>query len=91
MKKIYFGMLQRIYVCIILVLSVTMAFAQSRTITGRVTDPANGTGISGVSVTAKGSTAGAVTNADGSLAYKYLPVHRLLFFLPLAMENGNYN
>lgn len=80
MKKIYFGMLQRIYVCIILVLSVTVAFAQSRTITGRVTDPANGTGISGVSVTAKGSTAGAVTNADGSFSLQVPPGTQAIVF-----------
>jgi TonB-linked SusC/RagA family outer membrane protein len=41
-------------------------FAQTRSITGRVTDPASGSGIAGVSVTVKGGTAGTTTGSDGS-------------------------
>jgi TonB-linked SusC/RagA family outer membrane protein len=42
------------------------AFAQSRTITGKVTDPSTGAGVSNVSVLVKGTTVGVTTDADGS-------------------------
>src|SRR3954471_25037489 len=41
------------------------SFSQNKEITGRVTDPRDGSGIGGVSVAAKGSSAGTSTNADG--------------------------
>lgn len=40
--------------------------AQSRTITGRITDQATGQGLPGVTVLAKGTTVGTSTNADGT-------------------------
>ncbi|RYZ49902.1 MAG: SusC/RagA family TonB-linked outer membrane protein, partial [Chitinophagaceae bacterium] len=42
-----------------------VAFAQTRTITGRVTDE-KGTGLSGASVLARGTNVGVATGADGS-------------------------
>ncbi|WP_266366486.1 SusC/RagA family TonB-linked outer membrane protein [Tellurirhabdus rosea] len=42
------------------------AFAQQRTLTGRVTDRANGGALPGVSVSIKSTTRGTVTGADGS-------------------------
>jgi iron complex outermembrane receptor protein len=42
------------------------AFAQEKTITGKVTDPKDGSPMAGVSVTAKGSSAGTQTKADGT-------------------------
>ncbi|HET6765935.1 MAG TPA: SusC/RagA family TonB-linked outer membrane protein, partial [Chitinophagaceae bacterium] len=42
------------------------AFSQEKTITGKVTDPKDGSPMSGVSVTAKGSAAGTSTRADGT-------------------------
>ncbi|QJX45800.1 TonB-dependent receptor [Hymenobacter taeanensis] len=47
-------------------LSVAQVFAQTRTISGRVTDRATGEGLPGVTVLVKGSTAGVSTNSDGS-------------------------
>jgi TonB-dependent starch-binding outer membrane protein SusC len=44
------------------------SFAQNRTITGKVTDSKDGSGIAGVSVTAKGSSAGTTTSSDGSFS-----------------------
>jgi hypothetical protein len=58
MKKVYFGSVQRICACTLLVLLSVFAFAQSRTITGKVTDPATGAGVSNVSVLVKGTTVG---------------------------------
>ena len=42
------------------------AFSQEKTITGKVTDPKDGSPMAGVSVTAKGSAAGTQTKADGT-------------------------
>ncbi|MDX5480184.1 MAG: TonB-dependent receptor [Hymenobacteraceae bacterium] len=42
------------------------AMAQSRTISGKVTDQDNGQALPGVSVVLKGTTTGASTNADGT-------------------------
>ncbi|MFC6224171.1 SusC/RagA family TonB-linked outer membrane protein [Hymenobacter artigasi] len=42
--------------------------AQDRTVSGRVTDRATGQGLPGVTVLAKGTTAGASTNADGAFS-----------------------
>ncbi|WP_157781029.1 SusC/RagA family TonB-linked outer membrane protein [Hymenobacter sedentarius] len=42
------------------------AMAQTRSISGRITDQATGTGLPGVTVLLKGTTNGVSTNADGS-------------------------
>ena len=47
-------------------MSVLHTFAQTRTITGKVTDTKDGSPLPGVSVIVKGTTKGTVTNADGS-------------------------
>ncbi|MBF9251825.1 TonB-dependent receptor [Pontibacter sp. 172403-2] len=44
------------------------ALAQSKTVSGIVTDQATGQGLPGVSVIVKGTTVGAATSADGSYA-----------------------
>lgn len=46
---------------------VQFAWAQTKTVSGRITD-ANGTPISGVSVKVKGSSAGTFTDADGKFS-----------------------
>jgi TonB-linked SusC/RagA family outer membrane protein len=43
-----------------------VALAQTRTVSGRVTDRGTGEGLPGVTVLVKGTTNGATTNADGS-------------------------
>ncbi|MBF9220004.1 SusC/RagA family TonB-linked outer membrane protein [Hymenobacter ruricola] len=43
-------------------------YAQDRTISGRVTDRANGQGLPGATVLVKGTTVGASTNADGGFS-----------------------
>lgn len=45
---------------------LSQAFAQSRTVTGTVTDQATGTGLPGVAVLVQGTTVGTATSADGS-------------------------
>jgi TonB-linked SusC/RagA family outer membrane protein len=50
-----------------LVLSIQIAYAQSRQITGKVSDK-KGEGLPGVSVAVKGTTVGAITDAGGNYA-----------------------
>src|SRR6187551_2918450 len=42
------------------------AWAQDRTIAGRITSPEDGTGLPGVNVLVKGTTNGTVTDTDGN-------------------------
>ncbi|MDF2186911.1 TonB-dependent receptor [Paraflavitalea sp. CAU 1676] len=44
------------------------SWAQSKTVTGKITDASNGTPVAGASVTAKGSKAGTSSKADGSFS-----------------------
>jgi hypothetical protein len=49
---------------LLLVAGIPAAFAQSRTVTGKITD-ASGAPIQGANVLVKGTNVGATTNADG--------------------------
>lgn len=48
--------------------SFSMAMAQQRVVTGRVTSTEDGTSIPGVNVVVKGTTSGTVTDADGNFS-----------------------
>ncbi|MEI9910064.1 MAG: carboxypeptidase-like regulatory domain-containing protein [Bacteroidota bacterium] len=50
----------------VLLLSVQLLWAQTKTVTGKVTDAKDGTPITGVSVKVKGSNTGTFTANDGS-------------------------
>ncbi|NVO30520.1 SusC/RagA family TonB-linked outer membrane protein [Hymenobacter lapidiphilus] len=50
----------------LLAFSASQAFAQTRTISGNVTDRASGSGLPGVTVLLKGTTNGVSTNSDGT-------------------------
>ena len=50
-----------------LLLSCQFAFAQTRQITGKITDT-NGDGLIGASIAVKGTTTGTVTDADGTFS-----------------------
>src|SRR5687767_5957459 len=52
--------------CILLSLTLQVAYAQDRTVTGRVTDSKDGSPVAGASVVAKGTTKGTSTGADGT-------------------------
>lgn len=56
--------MRKIFTLLAVVLSITMATAQTRTITGRVTDK-NGLPVEGASVQIKGSTVGTSANQQG--------------------------
>ncbi len=51
---------------IALVLTTSVVFAQNKTITGKVTDSQQGTGIAGVTVSVKGTRTAVQTKADGT-------------------------
>lgn len=52
--------------CAVVLLSLGWAWAQERTVSGRVTDATDGSNLPGVNVTVKGTTRGTVSGADGS-------------------------
>jgi TonB-linked SusC/RagA family outer membrane protein len=58
--KHFFSMVILLMTCLL-----QQAYAQDRSISGRVTDRGNGQGLPGVTVLAKGTTIGTSTNADG--------------------------
>ncbi|MCB2207717.1 MAG: SusC/RagA family TonB-linked outer membrane protein [Bacteroidetes bacterium] len=62
------------------------AFAQSRTVSGKVTSSEDGSGIPGVSVFVKGTTVGTVTDLDGNFSLEIDPTHRTLVFQYVGME-----
>lgn len=51
---------------LMLLLFVQTSFAQNKVITGKVTDSKDGSPLAGVSITAKGTTTGAQSGADGT-------------------------
>ncbi|MBL7843657.1 MAG: TonB-dependent receptor [Cyclobacteriaceae bacterium] len=63
MKRI----LQLMFVAL-LILPLGSAWAQDRTVTGKVTSQEDGSGLPGVNVTLKGTTTGTVTNVDGNFS-----------------------
>lgn len=64
MTKFYLC-LSRYFTALLIFIS-TMAWSQSRTVTGKVTSADDGTGIPGVNVVEKGTTNGTVTGVDGN-------------------------
>jgi TonB-linked SusC/RagA family outer membrane protein len=64
----------------LLIAGVNFAFAQSRTITGKVTSAQDGMGIPGVTVMVKGTTIGTTTDIDGNYSFAVQPDHRTLIF-----------
>jgi TonB-linked SusC/RagA family outer membrane protein len=56
--------------------------AQNKTVTGKVTDEKEGTPLSGVSITVKGSTIGTVTKPDGTFSLS-IPVNSKIIILSI--------
>jgi TonB-dependent starch-binding outer membrane protein SusC len=76
MKKVYrsFSTLASV---LLLLFSFSLAVAQTRTITGKVTDPA-GVGMPGVNVVQKGTTNGTSSDADGNFSIEASPTDVLV-------------
>jgi TonB-linked SusC/RagA family outer membrane protein len=64
-KKILFAKLPVLVFLLLLVAGIPAAYAQNRTVSGRVTD-ANDAGIPGVTVLVKGTSVGTSTNSSGN-------------------------
>jgi TonB-linked SusC/RagA family outer membrane protein len=70
----------------LLVAGISHAFAQSRTVTGKVTSSQDGMGIPGVTVMVKGTTIGAITDIEGMYELQVRPEHRTLVFSYISMK-----
>ncbi|MDH5598757.1 MAG: carboxypeptidase-like regulatory domain-containing protein, partial [Cyclobacteriaceae bacterium] len=70
----------------VLAFVITSAFAQSRTVTGTVTDPATGESLPGVNVVVKGTTNGTITDIDGKYSLEVPSEGGTLIFSFVGME-----
>ncbi len=75
----------------LLIAGVNFAFAQSRTITGKVTSAQDGMGIPGVTVMVKGTTIGTTTDIDGNYSIDVRPDHKTLIFRYVGMNTQEIN
>lgn len=64
MTKFYLSLSR--YLTVLLIFMTTIAWSQSRTVTGKVTSADDGTGIPGVNVVEKGTNNGTVTDVEGN-------------------------
>src|SRR5882672_5819190 len=73
--------MRKFYALFFFVLALTFAFGQDAkvTVTGKVTDAADGSPLPGVSVAEKGTTNGAATDATGSYTLTVSPNATLAF------------
>jgi TonB-linked SusC/RagA family outer membrane protein len=72
--------LLRATVLFTLLLLSHLSYSQDKVISGRVTDPTNGSGIAGVNVAAKGTISGTQTDVDGSYRISVGPSVTTLVF-----------
>src|SRR5690349_15013540 len=66
MTKLYLSLCR--YLTVLLMLATTLAWAQSKTVTGKVTSADDGAGLPGVNVVEKGTSNGSVTDGDGNFS-----------------------
>jgi TonB-linked SusC/RagA family outer membrane protein len=64
---------------LLLAIGVVHSFAQTRTITGKITDAQDGAPLPGVSVVIKGTKSGSITGADGKYTIQTDPAATLVF------------
>ena len=84
MKKRYFVTVMLIFALI------GSAFAQERTITGKITSAENGLGLPGVTVMVKGTSIGVITNADGQYSITVPSDAETLVFTFVGMEDQEF-
>jgi len=77
MTKFYLSLSR--YLAVLLFFITTIAWSQSRTVTGKVTSSDDGNGIPGVNVVEKGTSNGSVTDVDGSFSVSVAPNATLVF------------
>jgi TonB-dependent starch-binding outer membrane protein SusC len=66
MTKFYLSLSR--YLTVLLVFVSTMAWSQSRTVTGKVTSAEDGSGLPGVNIVEKGTSNGTTTDVDGGFS-----------------------
>jgi TonB-dependent starch-binding outer membrane protein SusC len=67
------------YLAVLLLLTSSVAWSQSRTVTGKVTASEDGSGIPGVNIVEKGTSNGTVSSADGSFSINTSEGSTLIF------------
>lgn len=67
------------YLTVLLLLTATVAMAQNRTVTGKVTSSGDGSAIPGVSIIVKGTSNGVSSDADGNFSITAGPNDILVF------------
>jgi len=73
-------------IVILLFTGLQVAFAQQKTITGKVTSKEDGTTLPGVTVVVKGTTIGTVTDANGKYTILVPPKYDVLIFSFVGMK-----
>ena len=59
-------MRKSLLLCLAFLFTASMAFAQDRTVSGKVTSADDGSAVPGVNIVVKGTTTGTVTDIDGN-------------------------
>lgn len=78
------------YLTVLFILVASLAMAQNRTVTGKVTSADDGSAIPGVNVLEKGTSNGAVTDSNGAFTISVAPNAVLVFsFVGLASQEVN--
>jgi TonB-linked SusC/RagA family outer membrane protein len=77
MSKFYLSLSR--YLAVLLFLVTTLAWSQSKTVTGKVTSTDDGSGLPGVNVIEKGTNNGTATDANGNYAINVGPNATLVF------------
>ena len=77
---------QLLLTCLLLVTLLHAVMAQTRAVSGRVTDQKGGEGLPGVTVLVKGTTNGTSTNADGSFQLAVPTAGAILVFSSVGMN-----
>ena len=82
-----------ILLCLAAVLSLasSVVHAQERTVNGRVTSTDDGSALPGVNVVVKGTTSGAVTDADGRYSLVVPPGDAILVFTFIGLQTQEVN
>ena len=77
-----------VFLVLLLLLGLQFASAQTKQITGTVTSAEDGLGIPGVSVIAKGTTTGIITDIDGKYTLNVPQGSTVLVFSFIGMKNS---
>ncbi|MCR6722220.1 MAG: carboxypeptidase-like regulatory domain-containing protein [Chitinophagaceae bacterium] len=78
--------MQRALVLLTMLFLSLVSFSQDRVITGKVTDPRDGTSLAGVSVAVKGTNTGTQTDANGDFRISVGPNVTTLVFTSVGYE-----